>query len=407
MRVVLASVGTRGDVQPMLAFARALVGRGHEAVVACPATFAGWARAHGVEHQELGEDMQALIATGKGAPERSASGMTRYFTEQLSRQAPALLAIARGADAIVATGMAWTAPSVAEKLGVPALLMLPSTAALPSRSYPPPLMPWFGLPRWANGVLWWMSDAIQNRMMGGPLNAARATLGLPPVAAFDRYLLVDTPVLVAADEALLPPDPRWAERCPYTGFLFLDDPAPLDPALDAWLSSGEPPVCVTFGSMAGDGPARVSAILRDAIAATRCRCLVLSGSGGLFAGVDPLPDAFHVVREAPHQRLFPRVAALVHHGGSGTTAAALRAGVPQVILPMMLDQFLHAQRVAALGLGPSAPTMAKVTADTLCRAIDAALALPKEPLRATAERVHGTDAARAFVDRLEHMTAAR
>ena len=405
MRVILATVGTRGDVQPMLALAQALTRRGHEAIVACPESFGAWVGSHGIEHRALGEDLSALMSEKGASFERSLAGMKKYFTEQLLAQAPRLLEISRGADAIVGTAMAWSAPSVGEKLGIAALELLPTSLA-PSRMHPPPLMPFYGLPRWVNGLLWWLSDAIQNRLMGGPLSQARASIGLAPVASFTRHLFVDTPAVIAADDVLLPPDPAWGDRYPYAGYLFLDDPTPLDPSLDAWLAAGEPPVYVGFGSMAGGHPERVATMLHDAMRATGRRCLVSAGSAGLF-GEPPPPDGFFVVREAPHHLLFPRVAVAVHHGGSGTTAAALRAGAPQVVLPMMLDQFHHAHHLARAGLAPAAPSMAKVTAKPLARAIEQALALPAEPRRAMAERLQRSDAGAAITARLERMVGAR
>lgn len=405
MRVVLATVGTRGDVQPMVALAQALVRRDHEAVVACPESFGPWVRAQGIEHRALGEDLSALMAEKGAAFERSLAGMRRYFTEQMLVQGPRLTEIAAGAQAIVGTGMAWMTPSVGEKLGIAALVLVP-TNLVKSRMHAPPLFPWTGLPGWVNALLWWLAEKIQNRLMGGPLNAARARLGLPAVADFTRHLLEDSPVVLAADAGVLPADPAWGGRYPHAGFLFLDDETPLDPALDAWLSAGEPPICVGFGSMAGGHPERVGAMLPEAVRATGRRCLVVGGAAKLF-GEGALPPGFHAVREAPYARLLPRVAVLVHHGGSGTTAAALRAGVPQVILPMMLDQFHHAHVLAKAGLAPRAPRLAKVTAPALARAIEEALALPAEPRRAIAARLGESDAGGVIVGLIERLTAAQ
>ncbi len=399
MRVVLATVGTRGDLQPMLALAQALKKRGHSAVVACPESFGPWLRSLGIEHAALGEDLQALMREKGAHLQRSLAGMKQYFAEQLLAQAPRLLEIAAGADAIVGTAMAWSAPSVGEKLGIPALELFPSSCG-PSREHPPPMMPFYGWPRWVNGLLWWVNDKIQDSLMGTALSAARARIGLGPITSFTQHLFLDTPGVIAADEVFLPPDPAWQGRWPYVGFLFLDDPTPLDPALDAWLAAGDPPICVGFGSMAGGHPERVAAMLREAITPSGRRCLVLGGSAELFASVT-LPEGFFVVGGAPHRALFPRCAVVVHHGGSGTTAAALRAGVPQVILPMLLDQFHHAHHLARAGLGPRAPSMAKVTAKTLRRALEEAIALPAEPRNAMAARLEASDAGSAIVTLLE------
>lgn len=398
MRIVLATIGTRGDVQPMIALAQAAEKRGHQALLACPDTFGEWVRSMGVEHAALGEDLSAHMAAGGDAIQKSLAGMKQYFREQLAIQAPRLLELTRGADAIVSTAMAWSGPSVAEKLHIPALLLLPSSLA-PSRLHPPPLFPSYGWPQWVNGLLWWASDAAQNSLMGQPLNEARAIIGLGPIAQFTRHLFVDTPAVIAADETFLPADPAWRARYPYSGFLFMDDPTPLDPALDAWLREGEPPVCVGFGSMAGKSPDRVGALLAEALSGRRV--LVLGGSARLFA--NGAPTGFHVVSGAPHAKLFPRVSVVIHHGGSGTTAAALRAGVPQVILPMMLDQFHHAHHAARMQLAPKAPSLAKVTAKSMAEAVTEALALPEAPRRTMAERLGTRDAGTAIVERLEAM----
>lgn len=403
MRVVLASVGTRGDIQPMAALAQALVCRGHEALIACPATFGPWITSLGLEHQPLGEDLTAKMQESGGKLERSLAGMKQYFTEQMLAQAPALLQMSEGADVILGTGMAWMAPSVAEKLGIPAFVLFPSTC-VPSRLHPPPLMPWYGLPRWVNGLLWWLNDRIQDSLMGKPWGAGRAALGLPAKPSFTRHLFDEVPGVFAADEALLPPDPAWQGRTPYTGFLFLDDPTPLDEALSAFLDAGPPPICVGFGSMAGGGPERVGALLEQAIPETE-RCVVIAGSAKLF-GDRPVPARFFVAKSAPFGRLFPRCAVVVHHGGSGTTAIAARAGVPQVVTPVMLDQFHHAHHVVRAGLGPKAPKITQVTATSLRAALDAARAIPDAPRRAMAERLQRSDASAAFVALLEKATSS-
>jgi len=381
MRVVLASIGTRGDIQPILAAAQALRRRGHEALVACPPSFAAWVRALGFEHRALGDDTLARMAA---QTERSSLGdVRRYLAERLPLQFPALVELARGADAIVSTGMALGGTSAAEALGIPSLKLTLSTPPLPTAAHPPPVVPWRGLPGWINRLLWRLFGALQERMMRPLVNAGRARIGLPPLADLGRHLFTDTPTAVAADEELLPPDPTWAPRFRYTGFLFLDDPAPLDPALDAWLRDGAPPVYVGFGSM--EGPARAAVVerLRRAIEETGRRCLV--------------------GREAPHHLLFPRVAAVVHHGGAGTTAAALRAGVPQVVLPIALDQFHNADALRRAGLAPPSPPFARVTPRSLQRALAGALELPAAPRLRMAERVQRSDAGATLTAMVESL----
>src|SRR5690606_17988323 len=202
------------------------------------------------------------------------------------------------------TAMAWSAPSVAEKLGIVALELLP-TSAIPSRMHPPPLMPWYGLPRWTNAPLWWLNDWAQNRLEGAPLNDARAKLGLGPVAAFTRHLFIDTPAVNAADEALLRADPAWKGRYPYAGFsLPRRSVAPRSRAR-----------CMARGGRAsrlhrlrehGGRPAGARGRrLHEVARTTGRRLLVAAGAAGLFAD-GAAPEGIFVVREAPHAKLFPR-----------------------------------------------------------------------------------------------------
>jgi UDP:flavonoid glycosyltransferase YjiC (YdhE family) len=211
-------------------------------------------------------------------------------------------------------------------------------------------------------------------------------------------------LVIAADEVLFPPDSLWEGRFPYANFIFFEDPAPLDPELDAWLSDGEPPVFVGFGSMSGAGTDRVESMMIEAVSASGRRCIVGAG----WAGLDPsaLPRGWRVVRDAPHALLFPRTAVVVHHGGSGTTAQALRAGVPQVLLPLILDQFHHAHRLHIGGIAPPPVPMEKITAAKLAAAIQAALKLPLGPRQAAAERLRASDGRGDIVRRVESLVAA-
>jgi SAM-dependent methyltransferase len=205
--------------------------------------------------------------------------------------------------------------------------------------------------------------------------------------------------MLAVDEVLLPPDYRWQGRYPYANFLYFDDPSALDPELDAWLAEGEPPVFVGFGSMSGSGTHRIGNLIIEAVSATGRRCIVGAGWAGLGDGV--LPPSWRVVLDAPHALLFPRTAVVVHHGGSGTTAQALRSGVPQVILPLILDQFHHAHRMYVAGLAPRPVPMEKITAIELTRAIQEALVLPSNTRLITAARLRSSKGSEQVVQRLE------
>ena len=161
---------------------------------------------------------------------------------------------------------------------------------------------------------------------------------------------------------------------------------------------------VGFGSMSGAGTDRVERMIVEAVSATGRRCIV--GAGWVGLGASALPPGWRVVRDAPHALLFPRTAVVVHHGGSGTTASALRAGVPQVLLPLILDQFHHAHRLPLAGIAPRPVPMEKITATELAGAIQAALELPEGPRQGAAARLRASDGRGDIVQCIESMVAA-
>ena len=403
LRVVLATVGSRGDVQPMLALAQALVARGHVPVVAAPPDFESWVRGLGFEFAPLGRDIQAFLAENAGVmtgdPIKGARMFRRFFCEQIPIQVAQLKAACAGADALLWAGLAFVGPSVAKHLKLPTFAVFYTTCAVSSGAHPPPTIPRHGMPGWINRGLWKLHRLALQRLIGGSLNAARGRLGLPAVRLHDHVFEQGHSVF-AVDEALFPADPAWAGRFPYASFIFFDDPTLLDADLDAWLAEGEPPVYVGFGSMSGQGPDHAGRMIVEALAGTGLRCIV--GAGWARLGKQgQLPQGWRAVRDAPHAELFPRVAAVVHHGGAGTTAQALRAGVPQVILPLMLDQYHHAHRLFVAGLVPRPVPMERTTATGLAQAIQTALALPEEPRKAVAERLRASDGRGEIVRRVE------
>jgi UDP:flavonoid glycosyltransferase YjiC (YdhE family) len=339
-----------------------------------------------------------------GKPLKMLQEMSRYFNEQIPLQAQQLKPACEEADAVIYGGLAFAAPTVADYLRLPVLGIIYTTCLLPSSQHPPVNIPWHGLPNWMNDLFWRANRLLGDSLALKTLNTVRASFGLPPADQVRRHMFEDHPLVIAADEVLFPPDPLWEGRYPYANFIFFDDPAQLDPELDAWLADGEPPVFVGFGSMSGEGTDRVEGMIVDAVSATGRRCIVGAGWAGL--GTGSLPSSWRVVRDTPHALLFPRTAVVVHHGGSGTTAQALRAGVPQVLLPLILDQFHHAHRLHIAGIAPRAVPMEKITTAELADAIQVAVRLPAAPRQTAAARLRASDGRGEIVRRVEAQVAA-
>ena len=402
MRIFLTAMGSRGDVQPILALACALRAKGHDVVVGAGPDFADWIGELGLAYVPSGQGVQQWLQDHWEEVHASFLGRLRAMRSIVRDMLPpwfeATVRGAHGADVIVSASQ-FAAPTAAEIQGIPCIGVAYSPLLLRSAHHPPIFVPWQGLPRWVNSFLWAYVENVVLGLMRAPLNRERAKVGLAPIGSTAKHLFENLPYLLASDEVVAPQPPDWSRyRVTTTGPWFYDDPAPLDPEVQAFLDAGPPPVYVGFGSMVSTDAAALTRTVLDGAGARGRRVLMSKGWAGI--GGAGLPSSVMVVHgPMPHAKLFPRVAAVVHHGGAGTTASALRAGVPQVIVPHLADQFHHAHRLATLGIAPPGIRIGRLTAERLAGAIDAALALPPAPrLEACARLRDGDGLARAIAE---------
>ncbi|WMX45999.1 glycosyltransferase [Streptomyces roseicoloratus] len=375
MRVVLSSYGSRGDVEPMVALAVALRGLGVDVRVCAPddAEFAERLAGVGVEFVPVRFSIRALVAQARGAG--APPSMTERVTSVAAAQYEAVTAAGEGADTVVATGLfpaVAGARSAAEKLGLRFAYVSYFPGMLPSPHHPPYPLPGRPLPEGVtdNRTLWDLDLEGQDAVYGPGITAFRQTVGLPPLASVRPYAVTGRPLL-AADPVLGP----WQEPADLdvvqTGVWTRPDDRPLPSDLEDFLQAGEPPVYVGFGSMSMHGSSDTARVAIESVRAQGHRVLVSRGWADLDL-IDDRDDCM-TVGEANHQALFPRVAAVVHHGGAGTTTTAARAGVPQVVIPQLVDQPYWASRVAALGIG-AAHDGPVPTVESLSAALTTALA---------------------------------
>ncbi|MFE3602084.1 glycosyltransferase [Streptomyces sp. NPDC059142] len=363
MRVLLSTYGSRGDVEPLVGLAVRLRALGADARVCAPPDeeFAELLAGAGVELVPLGKPVRTFM---HGATPPSAAELARLRIEMVAEQFDTVAAAAEGCDVLVAAGLAQVAArSVAERLGIRYVYASYHPVSLPSPHHPPaPREGWPPPPEGAdNRTLWDLDARGITELFGDALNIRRASLGLPPVDNVRDHVFTGEPWL-ATDPVLGP----WREPADLgvvrTGAWILPDGRPLPERLVAFLEAGAPPVYLGFGSMrAPEGLARVAV---EAIRSRGRRAVVSRGWADL-AVLDDRDDCL-VVGEVNQQALFGRVAAVVHHGGAGTTATAARAGAPQVVVPQMVDQPYWAARVTALGIGVAhdgpTPTAASLSA---------------------------------------------
>ena len=356
-RALLSSGGTRGDVQPIVALALRVRDLGHEVRLCVPPNFVEWVRGFGFEAVPVGVEMRHRGArSGSG----SAASLTAEQLRRLRESMPDLItdqfdavgAAAEGCDVILgANAHQYAARSIAELRRVPYVTALNAPVAIPSSDHAPPPAPgekWSpgdaasNGQRWASNVRAWNERALER------VNDNRSRRGLAPIDDVLRYNITDHPWLAA--DSMLAPVPTTPGLVVFpTGAWILEDATPLAPEIEEFLAKGEPPINLGFGSM--PPPEGESRTLVDGVRAVGRRAILSRGWAELGL-IDEAPDCI-AVGDVSHQALFPRVAAVVHHGGAGTTASTARAGVPQVVVPMFGDEFYWASRVRALGIGSS------------------------------------------------------
>jgi vancomycin aglycone glucosyltransferase len=370
MEIGLAAEGTRGDVYPMLALGERLRALGHGVRVCASPDFAEAARTRGLAFHPVGESVRAYLtekaAALHGGPLAMVREAHRYMRRSIALQFRDLEGALLGCDLVVGAGVQLAAHSLAELRGVPYRYVAYCPAILPSPHHPPFVVESQDWPAWANRLAWWLTLGVLKLGPGPVVNGARRRLGLGRVGDIGRYMLSPRPLL-AADVALAPAPGDTPMPVDQVPCLHPFEPEALPAKLEAFLDSGPAPVYLGFGSMTDPQPAETTQRILDAIRSGGGRAVLSRGWAGLGEG--PLPDGVFVTDAVSHAALFPRMAAVVHHGGAGTTTTAARAGVPQILLPHVLDQFYWARRVQRLGLGPPPIPRRALTTERLAAAI--------------------------------------
>ncbi|WP_330474995.1 glycosyltransferase [Terrabacter sp. C0L_2] len=417
MRILLLGMGSRGDVQPLVALGQRLQRMGYAVSLAAPADLGHVVAGSGVDFEPLSFDLEAPLREGLGRDSLRGSARTQVREARLMRHVMAQTANALAADVARLVDRADAVVSGALTLDlVDALLTSEGRRARPAK---PHLYAVFA-PVWpsAHGdsvalALRPRATSWLNRAWSGTAgrvafdlfrpagDLVRKGKGLPRkhfrdyVAAAER-----TPTILAASPHVVPPAPDWPPALRQTGYWvrYDADGSPdrsrgrsLEPGLEAFLAAGDAPVFVGFGSMPTPDPAGVSRDVVSVLGRLSVRGVVSEGLAGLrversaeVLGIGP----------TPHDALFPRCAVVVHHGGAGTTAAAVRAGVPQVVVPHAADQPYWGRRMADLGVAPPPIARKDLTPARLERALEVALSPgARETAYALGERVRAEDGA--------------
>jgi sterol 3beta-glucosyltransferase len=453
LRLLAITCGTEGDTRPIAVLCRALIDAGHEVRLLADRSTLDTADALGIPAQPLGGDIRhgdggraerenrdrqhgpdasGSDASGSDASGSGASGPDETGTDatgtatgtigsviaQAGRPNAALRALAdianpqaagwlrdalaagRGCDALVVSGLtAFVGLSAAEKLRVPAIgaAMIPIT---PTRTFPSPFVSW-RVPHPLNRLSHDLVNGLMWRAFRGRTNEARAEVAALPGR---RRQWTDQPMLYGISPSLLPRPDDWPSNAVICGQWVLPTPRWAPPsALADFLRAGEPPLYVGFGSAAGfDAPRLLEAVVR---AVAGRRALYFPGWSGLDGS--RLPSNFHVLGETPHGWLFPQTAAVIHHGGSGTSHSAARAGVPSIVVPFAGDQFFWCDRLQRAGVAPAHVDARRPDATQIGRAIQwTSDPTVRHRARRLGERMASEDGVSRALEAIESIVAA-
>ena len=384
MKIVLSNIGTTGDVQPMFALSAALRAAGHETQLALPKIFAARAALLGLPFTPIAPDLdqetmrraiQSQIAEGGTLTSRDC--LLESTLPMLPDLYAGLKSACQGADLLIGTPSHLACRMVYEDSGIPFVtihlspLGIVRAGALRDTSAP-------------------MINSWRTRM-GFP--------ALPDPLGYDGA----SPQLAlhAVSRLLLRPGPQWPSHHYVTGFLFLDEAWLPNAELRAFLEAGDPPVFVSLGSTVCQDPQTVTELMVTAVRRAGRRAILQHGWSRLADSL--VAEDVYIIDFVPYGRLFPLTACIVHHGGAGTTASALRAGVPSVVAPHFHDQPIWAHLARSLGCAGGVVPGDRLTAENLSESIVQTLASPR--LRQTAAAVgqkieaeRGNEAAVALIE---------
>ncbi|MBX3065377.1 MAG: glycosyltransferase family 1 protein [Anaerolineae bacterium] len=376
MKILILTAGSRGDVQPFVALGRGLQTAGHEVTLATAALFESFVQGYGLNFAPMNDELLRLKDDPKLAMDGKGSklALMKMVAPMLRRMLDDEWHIAQqGFDLLIYHPKTLGGIHIAEKLGVPAYLSLTAPLYTPTSAFTYPLLPQLNFGGWFNRLSYKLLNLII-APYAGMINKWRAEmLGMPKRANMSELVRADngqpTPILYSYSEQVIPRPADFPPHVHATGFWFLDNHSDWQPsaALTRFLESGKPPVYVGFGSMTTSDPRAKAKQVIEALRLSDQRGILASGWGGMKA--DDLPDNVFLLDEAPHEWLFPRMAAVVHHGGAGTTAAGLRAGKPALITPFIGDQSFWGTRLHMLGIAAKPIPQKRLTAENLSAAL--------------------------------------
>ncbi len=420
MKITICTFGSRGDTQPYVALAIGLQQAGHQVTLVASSDLAEWIRSYGINVYPLRFSLREFTQKPGQQDALKGRNMLRVLRDFRAGFENYLVGVmddcwqaAQDAEFLVLSSIASIGVDIAKQRNIPLAVVSLQPLFPPTRAFPMFMLPFrfsFG------GAYNYLTSSLYMRagwlFVGGLLNHWRTKcLGLPPWRSMGAMIATlgdrGTPWLYAYSPQLLPKPPDWSDNLHVTGYWFLDAQPNWQPPAELvrFLESGPPPIYVGFGSMSDKDPEHRTRLVLRALELSGQRCVLLKGWGALAHM--PASASVFSAEDVPHSWLFPRMAAVVHHGGAGTTAAGLRAGVPSIITPFLLDQYSWADRVVKAGVGLRLVDSKRLTAEKLAQAIHTAVTdtALRDRAAACGERIRAESGVAQAVELIERHAA--
>jgi len=380
MKIVIATIGSRGDVQPYINLAQGLIRAGHNVHLASNPTLSSLVESHGVPFLPVGQPVDMGIE-GARLLEKSFDNMwlglirvMKLGARLVEEAYPNVLAICQNADLII-TSDTGSGVAEAEKLGKPWISITLQPARLPV------------VKDQSKGLLARSISWLMGKLFIAPTNNFRKRVGAPLVDDITS-MLSKRMILLPVSTSVASPNPKWAKQVRQTEYWFAREMEDWKPPEDLteFLSKGEKPIAVSLGVMSTSGRKAIESarIVLEAIHRTNANAVLQGWDRDLLESLGASSNIF-CAGSLPHNWLFSHVSAVIHHGGFGTTAAGLRSGVPSIVIPHIIDQYAWGQTVYELGVGPKFISRGKLTIENLAQSIS--LALNDSDMRAKAAQL--------------------
>jgi sterol 3beta-glucosyltransferase len=405
MHYALLTYGSMGDVRPFVALALGLQNKGHRVTLAAPENFSTFVESFGIPYYPLAGNIEEIVNTDE-VIKVIQSGNNFTFLRKLQkigdRRRAAInagvLEVSQQADVLITSTLnLFGVDAIAEHLHKKWAMLLPSPPMIETKEYPFPDLDALNFP-WYNRMTYRLATFAYWLAHKSRINEFRISLGLPVKRSnpLRQYVRDKIPTLYVFSPQLIPRPKDWNDHCQITGFLTLQQSETIDPQLAAWLQSGPPPLYIGFGSIPIPDPKRLSAILLELLPTHRivfCK------------GWSPLPDLpqhpnLYRTDHADHRWLLPQCKVAIHHGGAGTVAAALKAGIPSIVVSIFGDQGMWGKVVQRRGVGLHIP-FKRLTKNKLLQAIDKAATPPIIPtVSFISEKVNAEDGVATAIEKL-------